>query len=63
MSLPGRRFLSQLCTLCLLAFAVFGAAQTAPLSPPVAPVKPVTDTYFGTPVVDPIAGWRPAPTI
>ena len=53
MSLPGRRFLSQLCTLCLLAFAVFGAAQTAPLSPPVAPVKPVTDTYFGTPVVDP----------
>jgi prolyl oligopeptidase len=53
MSLPGRRFLSQLCPLCLLAIAVFGAAQSAPLSAPVAPVKPVTDTYFGTPVVDP----------
>jgi prolyl oligopeptidase len=25
----------------------------APLSQPVAPVRPVTDTYFGTPVVDP----------
>jgi prolyl oligopeptidase len=27
--------------------------QAAPLSQPVAPVRPVTDTYFGTPVVDP----------
>jgi len=27
--------------------------QAAPLSQPVAPVHPVTDTYFGTPVVDP----------
>src|SRR5476651_907986 len=41
-----------------LALAVFfgGAAltlQAAPLSQPVAPVRPVTDTYFGTPVVDP----------
>jgi len=26
--------------------------QAAPLSQPVAPVRPVTDTYFGTPVVD-----------
>jgi prolyl oligopeptidase len=29
------------------------ALQAAPLSQPVAPVRPVTDTYFGTPVVDP----------
>ncbi len=27
--------------------------QAATLSQPVAPVRPVTDTYFGTPVVDP----------
>src|SRR5277367_4919907 len=27
--------------------------QAAPLSQPVAPVRPVTDTYFGTAVVDP----------
>ena len=39
----------------LAAFAGFSslAAQAAPLSQPVAPVKPVTDTYFGTKVVDP----------
>ena len=41
-----------------LAFILGGAAltltlQAAPLSQPVAPVRPVTDTYFGTPVVDP----------
>lgn len=36
----------------LLVFAVFAVAQTA-LAPPVAPVRPVTDTYFGTTVVDP----------
>jgi prolyl oligopeptidase len=39
-----------------LAFVIGGAAftlQAAPLSQPVAPVCPVTDTYFGTPVVDP----------
>ena len=39
-----------------LALLLGGAAltlQAAPLSQPVAPVRPVTDTYFGTPVVDP----------
>jgi prolyl oligopeptidase len=39
-----------------LAFILGGAAlalPAAPLSQPVAPVRPVTDTYFGTPVVDP----------
>src|ERR1017187_5111446 len=39
-----------------LALILGGAALTsraAPLSQPVAPVRPVTDTYFGTPVVDP----------
>jgi prolyl oligopeptidase len=39
-----------------LAFILGGtafAAAAAPLSQPVAPVRPVTDTYFGTPVVDP----------
>ena len=39
-----------------LALILSGAAltsQAAPLSQPVAPVRPVTDTYFGTPVVDP----------
>jgi prolyl oligopeptidase len=40
----------------VLGFILGGAAlhlQAAPLSQPVAPVHPVTDTYFGTPVVDP----------
>src|SRR5277367_2040597 len=40
----------------VLAFILSGSAlalQAAPLSQPVAPVRPVTDTYFGTPVVDP----------
>ena len=47
----------------LLALAVCGMAQTsvptgaagpaASLTPPVAPVRPVSDTYFGTEVVDP----------
>src|SRR5271170_7584494 len=40
----------------VLAFILSGAAlaaQAAPLTQPVAPVRPVTDTYFGTPVVDP----------
>jgi len=39
-----------------LAFILGGAAltlQAAPLSQPVAPIHPVTDTYFGTPVIDP----------
>jgi prolyl oligopeptidase len=43
-----------------LALAIgFGSAvlsitlKAAPVSQPVAPVRPVTDTYFGTPVVDP----------
>jgi len=47
------RFMSQLSVLLLIAFTAFGVAQTAPLTPPVAPVRPVTDTYFGTQVVDP----------
>ncbi|MCE0523794.1 MAG: prolyl oligopeptidase family serine peptidase [Methylacidiphilales bacterium] len=40
----------------LFAFVLGGAAlslQAAPLTQPVAPVRPVTDTYFGTQVVDP----------
>ncbi len=45
---PMRR--SILCL--LLACPGLTFAQT-PLTPPVAPVKPVTDTYFGTAVVDP----------
>src|ERR1700728_1695279 len=39
-----------------LAFILGGAAlplQADVLRQPVAPVRPVTDTYFGTPVVDP----------
>jgi prolyl oligopeptidase len=36
----------------LLAFPALALAQT-PLTAPVAPVRPVTDTYFGTAVVDP----------
>jgi len=47
------RFIRQSSVLFLLAFAAYGVAQTAPLTPPVAPVRPVTDTYFGTTVVDP----------
>ena len=41
--------------LVLIAIAGFLglAAQADPLTQPVAPVKPVTDTYFGTKVVDP----------
>ncbi|MGA2908856.1 MAG: prolyl oligopeptidase family serine peptidase [Terracidiphilus sp.] len=49
MSVTSRRFSS----VFLFAFAAYGFAQNAPLAPPVAPVKPVTDTYFGTTVVDP----------
>ena len=37
--------------LALLTFALSGTAALA-ASPPVAPVRPVTDTYFGTPVID-----------
>lgn len=40
----------------LFLFAVAAtacAAQSALLTPPVAPVRPVTDSYFGTSVVDP----------
>ncbi|MGB8030935.1 MAG: hypothetical protein WCF30_14885 [Terracidiphilus sp.] len=47
------RTISRLSALFLLVFAAYGVAQTAPLAPPVAPVRPVTDTYFGTTVVDP----------
>ncbi len=39
--------------LFLVASTAICVAQTAPLTPPVAPVRPVTDTYFGTSVVDP----------
>ena len=39
--------------LALLLGAATLTLQAAPLSQPVAPVRPVTDTYFGTPVVDP----------
>jgi prolyl oligopeptidase len=52
-SFPMSRTISRLAALFLLASAAYGAAQTAPLTPPVAPVIPVTDTYFGTAVVDP----------
>ena len=38
-------------TLAATLLAANGAAQAAD-GPPVAPVRPVTDTYFGTPVVD-----------
>jgi len=36
----------------VLGAATFSASAATPLSQPVAPVKPVTDTYFGTPIVD-----------
>ena len=39
--------------LALLLGAATLTLHAAPLSQPVAPVRPVTDTYFGTPVVDP----------
>jgi prolyl oligopeptidase len=39
--------------LILLALAMFPLKSAAQLTPPVAPVRPVTDTYFGTAVVDP----------
>jgi prolyl oligopeptidase len=48
-----RPIISRSNALFLLAYPAFCAAQTAPLTPPVAPVIPITDTYFGTPVVDP----------
>src|SRR5271156_2075539 len=38
-------------TFAVAMLAANGAAQAAD-APPVAPVRPVTDTYFGTPVVD-----------
>jgi len=47
------KMISRISALFLLGFAAACAAQTAPLTPPVAPVRPVTDTYFGTTVVDP----------
>lgn len=37
----------------LIAACLFGVSLAAQTAPPVAPVRPVTDTYFGTPVVDP----------
>src|SRR5471030_2586872 len=43
---------SRLALAVLFGFATF-ALQADPLSQPVAPVRPVTDTYFGTKVVDP----------
>src|SRR5882757_8610162 len=45
-------FLSARIALVALTGAAF-SLQAAPLSQPVAPVHPVTDTYFGTSVVDP----------
>jgi len=40
---------------CLFASRPARAAQSsrAPVAPPIAPVRPVTDTYFGTDLVDP----------
>jgi prolyl oligopeptidase len=51
MVIPFSRFSSHLAV--VLTFMGVSALQAAPLSQPVAPVKPVTDTYFGTAVVDP----------
>lgn len=53
MSRVRNRIIRQSRVLFLSAFAASCLAQTAPLTPPVAPVRPVTDTYFGTTVVDP----------
>ncbi len=39
--------------LLAVTFTATGFAAEAPLTQPVAPVRPVTDTYFGTSVVDP----------
>jgi prolyl oligopeptidase len=36
-----------------LALSILSTTGEAQLTPPVAPVRPVTDTYFGTTVVDP----------
>ena len=49
---------SQQTTTVALAFCIAGGlwaqpAAPAPPHPPVAPVRPVTDTYYGTPVIDP----------
>ena len=38
--------------LAALAITALTGTAFAADSPPVAPVRPVTDTYFGTPVVD-----------
>src|SRR5271170_3625737 len=40
-------------TTIALALSILSMTSEAQLTPPVAPVKPVTDTYFGTTVVDP----------
>ena len=37
----------------LLTFAVLPVVMQAQLKAPVAPSRPVTDTYFGTTVLDP----------
>ncbi len=41
-----------LSSLVSVAFAIGGRARAAVPGPPVARLSPVTDTYFGTPVVD-----------
>lgn len=40
-------------SLTVLTVAMLWSTSQAQLAPPVAPVRPVTDTYFGTEVVDP----------
>jgi prolyl oligopeptidase len=45
-------FSSRALALTLTFAGLISPAVAAPLSQPVAPVRPVTDTYFGTPVVD-----------
>src|SRR6202451_771271 len=46
-----REITSLLAVTLATLLAASGVAQAAD-GPPVAPVRPVTDTYFGTPVVD-----------
>src|ERR1700744_74040 len=46
---PTKSFLVITIAVALLASS---AASQASEGPPIAPVRPVTDTYFGTPVVD-----------
>jgi prolyl oligopeptidase len=45
--------LRRTCGCILLSFLAPGLLMQAQLKPPVAPSRPVTDTYFGTAVIDP----------